>query len=195
MFQSYTVLPTYSLQKHTPFYHPERPNDVVNLDSPAKNVFTDFVNKPPETTRPGASLEQALNQMIVTKVKSLLVIDDDEDVVGLISSKHIHSPEIPKIAQQHDTSAKELSVSTIMTPVDKLKTIDITDLSNARVGHIARLIRDLGVQHLLVIEKNPESSQQIVRGILSASRLSRQLGMPILNDFTSHSLSDMNKLK
>jgi predicted transcriptional regulator len=195
MFQSYTLLPTYSLQKHTPFYHPERPNDVVSLESSARNVFTDFMNKPPETTRPDATLEQALNQMIVTKVKSLLVIDENEDVVGLISSKHIHSPQVPMIAKQQDTSAKELSVSAIMSPVDKLQTIDLKDLQNARVGHIARLIHDLGVQHLLVIERSPDGIQQTVRGVFSASRLSRQLGMPVLNDLSSHSLADMNKIK
>ena len=195
MFQSYSLLPTYSLQKHTPFYHPERLHDVVKLDSPARAVFTDFMNKPPETTRPDATLEQALNQMIVTKVKSLLVVDDNEDVVGLISSKHIHSPQVPMIAKEQDTSVKELSVSSVMSSVDKIKTIDLQDLQNARVGHIARLIQELGIQHLLVIERSKDSAQQTIRGIFSASRLSRQLGMPVLNDFSPNNLADMNKIK
>lgn len=193
MFQSYTRLATHTLQKHSAFYHPESGLDVVNTDTPALKVFTDFMSKSPATIGPDANLDQALQEMIANKVKSLLVVDEHEDIVGLISSKQIHSSKIPALAHHHNTTVKELPVKLVMTDVDHLETLNFKELSNVRVGHIARLMHELGVHHLLVIEKPDNTAQQLVRGIFSASRISRQLGAPVVGDLSSHSIADFTR--
>lgn len=193
MFEQYTLLPISPLKKNTGFQHPERLHDVVVLDSPSRQVFTDFISKPPEVIKPEATLDMAMNEMMVTRVKSLLVIDETESVLGLISSSQIQSAHVAAIARSLQMMVKELMVKQVMTPFELLQTIDFKELDHARVGHIARLIHELGVQHLLVIEHREGLPRPIVRGIFSASRISRQLGMPLFGNLSSQTVAEMHQ--
>jgi len=195
----------YNLMTHKPlgcgvkFYHPERWQEVVNLDSPALYVFTDFKEKSPEVIPPDCLVDQAIEIMKGTKVKSLLIIDDDinPSVLGLVSSRDLQSMLTGVTARQQGVNPKDLTVVSVMRSAENLPTIDFKDLSNARVGHIVRLIRDLGVAHLLVIEQVEISEEnptgQIIRGIFSATRISRQLGEDITGDLSAHSIAEINK--
>jgi hypothetical protein len=64
-----------------------------------------------------------------------------------------------------------------MTPVDRLEAVDFDDLSHARVGHVLETLKARGRQHALVIEN--VKGQQMVRGLLSLSQLSKQLGIDV----------------
>ncbi|NCX94768.1 MAG: hypothetical protein EBX40_08845, partial [Gammaproteobacteria bacterium] len=86
----------------------------------------------------------------------------------------------------------DVTVSMVMTPAHHLETIDYKELSNARVGHIARLIREHNLQHVLVVQyDNPD--QPKVRGVFSASRIARQLGDELTASRYLNTVSEMNR--
>ncbi len=211
----YSLLETHALGSNVPFYHPERWRDLVTQDSPAMYVFTDFKEKTPITVFPEITVDKALEEMKLTQVKSLLVVEEGSDqILGLVSSRELQSILTGITAHQQGVSPKDLTVGMMMRQAEDLPAIDYKDLSNARVGHIVRLIHELGVMHLLVTEEqesgdllgaseqaDPSSHLEdihsapkiIVRGIFSATRISRQLGENIAGDLSAHSVAEINR--
>ena len=61
-----------------------------------------------------------------------------------------------------------------------------------RVGHIVRLLHELGVNYVFVIDE--ENGTKVVRGLFSISRISQQLGENVMSDLSSHSLIEMNRV-
>lgn len=193
MSQEYNLLDTKPLGLEVGYYHPEKWREIVHEDSPALHVFTDFKERTPETITSNIKIDAALEEMKMTKVKSLLVIDDVTDtLIGLVSSRYLQSFNVGKVAQENGIDPKDLTVEMMMQRADKCMTLQYKDLSNARVGHIARLIHDLGVMHLLVTDTE-EDGTNYVRGIFSANRISRQIGEDITSDMHAHSLAEINK--
>lgn len=191
MPQQYALLSTTHLQKETHFIHPERLPEIVHLESPALHVFTDFRVKEPAKTLLDTRLHDALEEMKHRGVKSLLVVDSNDFILGLVSSRDIQGVKAGIAARENDVKPTEVTVRMVMTPAEKVLVLEMKDLSNARVGHIVRLIHDHGVQHLLVVEHL--DNHQIVRGVFSASRISRQLGTDVSGDLSSHSIAEISK--
>ena len=70
-------------------------------------------------------------------------------------------------------------MSHIMTPQEKLEVLCMKDVAAAKVGHIVATLKKCGRQHALVVDTEGPGQAQKVRGIFSASQVSRQLGMEI----------------
>lgn len=192
--QEYSLLETGKLPKGATYYHPERPNAHVHLHSPALEVFTDFKSKAPATITAEKTIQTALDEMRITKVKSLIVIDEKEHILGLVSARGIQGLRLGKIAADNDVSLKEVTVGMAMVPCEDMLTLRYEQLERIKVGHVVRLIHDTGYNYILVTEDHPEIAEQtIVRGLFSASRLSRQLGEEVTGDLSAHSLADMNR--
>ncbi len=197
----YSLLSSQLLGDGVRFYHPERWRELVTEDSPAMHVFTDFKERTPESISPESKIDQAIEEMKMTKVKSLLVVEEGSDVIlGLVSSGDLQSMLTGIRAHQQGVSPKDLTVGMMMRKAEELPSIDFKDLSNARVGHIVRLIHELGVMHLLVTEKIEKTEkldqmeeEVVVRGIFSATRISRQLGENITSDLSAHSIAEINR--
>ncbi len=192
MFNQYAILPTHCLEEKSSYYHPENISDIVHLDSSALLVFTDFHIRPPEKTSRHILASAALEKMKFANIKGLIVIDDNDHIQGVVSSIDILGVKKTTAAQNNSVSPAEVTVGMLMTKTSKLVVFDFKDLSNARVGHIARLLHENSLQHLLVFEENA-GKEQILRGIFSSSRLSRQLDMEIGRDMGSHSVAEMSQ--
>jgi CBS-domain-containing membrane protein len=192
MNNQYALLETGKLKPNTTYIHPEKFPEVVHLDSPAVDVMTDFKKRPPQTASPDDLIQQALEVMKLSKVRSLLVVDSEDQIIGLISARDIQGIKCAMTAREYDVKVPEVTVAMMMIPFDNIPTLNMKDLSNARVGHIKRLIHDLGVNYILVVE-DMQDKQQMVRGLFSISRISRQLGENLSGDLSSHSIADISK--
>ena len=190
-YDDYALLDTQELSENTGFYHPEKQPEIAHLDSPALDVFTDFKSKPPAYVSPHENVQSALEHMKKEGVKSLLVINPEEKIIGLISAREIQGARLGMIAQKHSVNLTEVTVYMAMTPTEHLHTLNYKYLEGARVGHIVRVMHDKGVNYLLAVEDIADT--QMVRGIFSASRISRQLDELVLGDFSSNTLADMNR--
>jgi CBS domain-containing protein len=193
MIHGYKLLETQRIQAHTPIHHPEAQDHLITLDSPALNLLTDFKSAPVETTHPETLVTQALNEMKAAKTKSLIVVNDEGEFLGLVSLKDLQGVRAARMAQSHGISPVELTIAEVMSPAEKLEAIEFKILINARVGHIAKILHEHDLQHLLVIDHDEIGTSRI-RGIFSANRIARQLGIDTpLGTLSSHTMGDMNR--
>lgn len=175
---NYSRLPTSHLDKSASLLRPTcvLPNR-VKLTQPAIDVMTDFRRMTAFIASPNDTLQQAEARMIRRKVRLLFVLDGEDQVAGLITSTDIQGEKPMQIVQSRGIHRDEVRVADIMTPVDQLEAVDFEDLSHASVGHVLETLKSCGRQHALVFETS--DGKKMVRGLLSLSQLSKQLGVTI----------------
>jgi CBS domain-containing protein len=146
----------------------------VSRESPALDVMTDLKRVTPATIRPQAPLAGANQFMITRGVRLLLVVDDHEHVLGLITATDLLSERPMLAATERGLARAELTVGDIMVPAEQIDVISLEDIENARVGHVVETLRREGRQHALVVD-----GERMVRGVLSLSQIARQLGVAV----------------
>jgi len=160
----------------------------VSIESPALEVMTDLTRVTPATIRPQAPLAGANQFMITRGVRLLLVVDDHENVLGLITATDLLGERPMLAATERGLRRDELTVADIMIPAERVEAIAFADLAGVRVGHVLETLRRAGRQHALVIDHDPIPSgrpltpparRAMVRGIFSLSQIARQLGVSV----------------
>jgi CBS-domain-containing membrane protein len=177
MERNFLSLPSQSLGEHAGFRRPSQPK--VALESPALTVMTDLSRVSPATIGRDASIEAANQFMMMRGVRLLLVVDEREDVLGVISATDILGERSVSVATGRGLRRDELTVADVMTPAEKVEVITLADVEGARVGHVVATLMHAGRQHALVVDSEPATGRQMVRGILSLSQVARQLGRPL----------------
>lgn len=179
MTNTYRVLPVAPLQRGATYMNPrQRVTESVSMDQPALSVMTDFAVVTAQTILPLESIEVARTKMIHHGVRLLLVADDQNQVLGLITATDLTSERPMRVIQAQGIRHADVLVKDIMTPREKLQVICIDDLQVAKVGDVVATLQGQGRQHALVVERQADRSQ-ILRGMFSASQIGRQLDMPI----------------
>jgi len=178
MEREYTPLPIRELGANAGFRRPLQPvSPRVSSASPAVQVMTDLARVAPATIRPQAPLAGANQFMITRAVRLLLVTDDHENVLGVITATDLLSEKPMRVAIDRGLRRDELTVADVMTPAEQVEVIAFADVEGARVGHVLETLRRAGRQHALVVEK--EGARTMVRGIFSISQIARQLGVAL----------------
>jgi predicted transcriptional regulator len=178
MERDYQPLPIRELGANAGFRRPLAPQSTrVGAESPAVQVMTDLASVAPATIRPQAPLAGANQFMITRGVRLLLVTDDRENVLGIITATDILSEKPMRAAIDLGLRRDELTVADVMTPAEQVEVIAYADVEGARVGHVLETLRRGGRQHALVVER--EGARTMVRGIFSISQIARQLGVAV----------------
>ena len=160
----------------------------VTLGSPALDVMTDLTRASPATIRPQAPVEGANQFMISRGVRLLLVVDEHEAVLGLLTATDILGEKMMRVSMDRGIRRGDLAVADIMTPASRVEVLDFADVEAARVGHVLETLRRAGRQHALVIDHevtaprrviDPPVRRTMVRGIFSISQVARQLGVSL----------------
>ena len=146
----------------------------VTPDSPALHVMTDLARVSPATIRPQAPLAGANQFMITRGVRLLLVVDERDIILGLITATDLLGERPMQAAAERGLRRDELSVADIMTPAAQIEVVALADVEASRVGHVLETLRRLGRQHALVVDRG-----NTVRGIFSISQIARQLGLAL----------------
>jgi hypothetical protein len=66
-----------------------------------------------------------------------------------------------------------------MTPLSMLDAIDLDAMKTATVSNMIATLKQVGHNHLLVVESAAEPGRQRVRGVISRAQIERQLGTVI----------------
>jgi CBS domain-containing protein len=159
----------------------------VEVESPALQVMTDLARISPATIRPQAPLAGANQFMITRGVRLLLVVDDSETVVGVITATDILGERPMVVATGRGLRRDELTVADVMTPAEQVQVVALADVEGARVGHVLEMLRRTGRQHALVVDFDslpptplaPPAKRTMVRGIFSISQIAHQLGIAL----------------
>jgi CBS domain-containing protein len=173
MNREYRALPIRELGAGAGFRRPtQAQNARVTLESPALEAMTDLTRTNPATIRPQAPLDGANQYMMTRAVRLLLVVDDRERVLGLITANDLLGERPMLLASDRGMRRDELTVGDVMTPAAQIEVLSLADVNAARVGHVLETLRHAGRQHALVID-----SGLAVCGIFSLSQIARQLGV------------------
>lgn len=173
---TYNVIPISPLQKGATFHKPQQVlPEKVSLSDPASLVLTDFKVVTAYTIFPLETIEDARAKMIHRGVRMLLVVDDQNQILGLITANDLSSERPMQVVQTQGIRHSDVMVKDIMTPREKLEVLCMENLVGARVGNILATLRAHGRQHALVVERSDDRSQ-ILRGMFSATLIARLLG-------------------
>src|SRR5881628_1397206 len=164
MERIYQGLPLRELGGDAGFRRPTQPSsERVTLESPALAVMTDFTRATPATIRPQAPLAGANQFMITRGVRLLLVVDEHEIVLGVLTANDLLGERPMLAATGRGVRRDELTAADVMTPAERVEVIELAEVEHARAGR----------QHALVVER------AMVRGIFSMSQIARQLGVSV----------------
>ena len=191
MDRQFQAIPIGELGENAGFRRPTQAQAArVTRDSPALEVMTDLLRATPATIRPQAPIGGANQFMISRGVRLLLVVDDRESVLGVLTSTDILGEKAIRVAMERSLKRDELTVGDLMTPAAQVEVLALADVEGARVGHVLETLRKAGRQHALVVDFDVippkrlidhEVRRTMVRGIFSISQLARQLGVSLPN--------------
>ncbi len=179
MIREYAPLAGHPLKTGTTFLRPMQVlPERVTLDDPAVSVMTDLKSVSVVNVRAMTSMDKANAKMIRYGVRLLLVLDDADKVVGLLTATDILGAKPMCFLQNVGGTHADITVRDIMTPQHELEVLKLRDVLAAKVGHVVATLKQAGRQHALAVEENADGSQA-VRGLFSATQIARQLGVQI----------------
>jgi CBS domain-containing protein len=157
-----------------PIRRPAEHTQELKSNDPAQHVMTDFTRTVAITVAPDRQIDAALSDMARLGVRAMLVMRGDS-VIGLITSYDIEGARPERFAQPPGViRRKDIRVGDIMTAWENLPTLDWGTVQTARIADLLEIFEGVGVMHLLVVESD-ECGAEVVRGLVSRSRIERQL--------------------
>jgi CBS-domain-containing membrane protein len=136
----------------------------------------------PVTVHPEANIDAALNKMKTAGVRLLFVMNEVDEIVGLVTAKDIMGERPIKITQQTRVPRADITVAAVMTPQPEICVFDARQVRDARVGDVVESLRRLERQHALVVKIDKATQAQRVIGMFSTSQMSKALGYDVMQD-------------
>jgi predicted transcriptional regulator len=187
----YNVIPAAPLQKGATFHKPRQViAEKVEPGQPALLVMTDFKIVTAYTIFPLETIEAARAKMIHRGVRMLLVVDDQNHILGLITATDLTGEKPMQVVQTQGIRHGDVMVKDIMTPRERLEVLCMDDVQKACVGDVVHTLKSHGRQHALVVER-AEDRSQILRGMFSVSQISRQLGAQVETAGVAHTFAEL----
>lgn len=155
-------------------------NLLLEATDPALNLLTDFRLTPAISVLATTQIDQALTQMICSRVRLLFVVDPIFDLLGVITSYDVQGEKPLRYLQSRDCrigicSRDDILVQDIMTPVNEWRVVNYQQLINATIADLVLTFQELGQRHLIVVEPVRGHNDQAVRGLISLTDLERAL--------------------
>jgi CBS domain containing-hemolysin-like protein len=99
-----------------------------------------------------------------THVHMQLVVDDNDELIGLINSSDLDEQKL-LILQNKGIDREQVLMRDIMLPKVEIKVLDFKQLISATIANIVDALKQKGAQHCLVVD----SEHNQIRGRISAS--------------------------
>ena len=173
MRSRYRSLPTVNLAQVTTLVNPPIPT--LTLDSPACVFMTDFLNVHPVVVNCKTNVNEALNLMKRSYVRSLLVTDvDGSGFQGIVTATDINSGKVlAYMASNQIKDRNEVFVEHVMIDKEHIHGLDYEKVATSTIGDILETIKHLSEQHVIVVDKS--LSLFSVRGIFSTTNIAKAL--------------------
>ncbi len=179
MIKEYKPLQIFSLKTGSSFVRPVQSlPERVKLSDPAISVMTDLSKVSVVSVRAKTSMDRANAKMIRYGVRLLLVLDDNEQVAGLLTATDILGEKPMRYLQSMGGTHEDIMVRDIMTSPRELEALKIEDVRNAKVGQIVASLKKSHRQHALVVSEGADGKQAVC-GLFSITQIARQLGAQV----------------
>jgi len=181
MITQYKPLASAPLQSGSSFVRPTQAlPERVKLSSPATDVMTDLTKVSVVSVRAKTSMDKANAKMIKYGVRMLLVLDDNEQIAGLITATDVLGEKPMRFLQNMGGTHADIMVRDIMSTQRELSAMKIEDVQKAKVGDIVASLKKSNRQHALAASTSPDGTQTIC-GLFSITQIARQLGAQVQN--------------
>jgi CBS-domain-containing membrane protein len=162
----------------------------VTTEDPALAVMTDLTRVPAVLIDPNVDIEAAMRVMVRRNVRSLFVVNVDNEIVGLITATDLLGEKPLQHIQEHGGRRSDIRVHDLMTPHVQLEILSLADVERARVGHVLATLQHAGRQHAMVVDDGGDG-RPLVRGVFSSSQLERQLGRPVATGAVAYTFANI----
>jgi len=159
---------------------------LIDLSSPALKMVNNFTQKTPIRAEHGTTITDALKQVSAQQSDFVLVTDEHQKLIGLVSSADLQSSKITIIAERLNMQRSEVSLRDIMTPVSRLTGVSMQSLSYACIGDALQTMEHQGTMFLLVTTASNE-----ICGLISARQIAKILHIPLHISPIAHSFSEV----
>jgi hypothetical protein len=147
----------------------------VTLESSALDVMTDLAVVKAETIDPKIALPEAEKVMILRGVRSLFATSNFPCIEGLITAADLYGEKPTLLVSDRNVKYQDLTVQDVMTDLSSLDVVDYEEVKNALVASLVATFAKLKCTHLLVVQAATRQGPARIRGVLSLTRMERQL--------------------
>jgi len=165
---------------------PER----VKLSDPATSVMTDLNKVSVVSVRAMTPMDKANAKMIRYGVRMLLVLDDKEQVNGLLTATDVLGEKPMRFLQSVGGIHADIMVRDIMSTQRELEVMKIEDVLKAKVGEIVASLKQSHRQHALVVAEAADGKQTVC-GLFSVTQIARQLGAQVQSFELAHTFAEI----
>ena len=169
----------------------DKSGKTISENDPAMVVMTDLKKVSAFQIESSASIDAINNKMMACGVRLLFVHDTQDNLVGLITSSDIQGEKPLLYVTQNGGTRDDIGAQELMTPLAKLEGFPLEEVKKSRVADIANALKECRRNHMLVLENR--EGDQFIRGLFSATQLSRQLGTNITPSFRAESFAQLNR--
>ncbi|MCK9200096.1 MAG: CBS domain-containing protein [Gallionella sp.] len=179
MTREYNSLQTFPLKTGSTFVRPVQSlPEHVKLSDLATDVMTDLSKVSMVSVRAKTSMEKANAKMIRYGVRMLLVLDDNDQVAGLLTATDVLGEKPMRFLQSMGGTHADIMVRDIMSTQRELEALKIENVCKAKVGEIVATLKKSNRQHALVVAEGADGKQSLC-GLFSITQIARQLGAQV----------------
>ena len=179
MIKEYSALQVIPLKIGSSFVRPVQIlPERVRLSDPATSVMTDLSKVSLVSVGARTSMDSANAKMIRYGVRMLLVLDDNEQLAGLLTATDVLGEKPMRFLQNMGGTHDDIMVRDIMTTQRELEVMKIDDVQHAKVGQVVATLKKSNRQHALVAVGGVDGKQTVC-GMFSITQIARQLGAQI----------------
>jgi len=192
---TYRRLRTIALKEGCVYHWPQQGlAQFVNKDDPAIVAMTDLTRLAAITIQPDVNIDVANDKMIANGVRLLVVTDDSNNVLGIITAADILGEKPLQYLQTSGGERSTVLVKDIMTAIEEMDALPMFEVAAANVGDIVVTLIDLGLQHAIVVEPDKSGNHQTLRGIFSATHIGKLLGAQIETTDIAKTFAEIQKV-
>ncbi|MCW8865598.1 MAG: CBS domain-containing protein [Colwellia sp.] len=149
--------------------------DQTTLFSPVTHIFTDFKYVKPLIIEADTLAMDALNLMAKAHVQMKIVVSENNDFLGIISTKELSEQsmvtEVAKGIEREEILVRDMMLSRLT-----LQAFDLDSLQYANVRDVITSLKSYNMSHCLVVDREHHH----IRGVISSSDIARKLHLPIV---------------
>lgn len=191
MIKEYAPLQSHPLKAGSSFARPVQVlPERVKLTDPATSVMTDLNKVSLVSVRAITSMDKANAKMIRNGVRMLLVLDDNEQLAGLLTASDVLGEKPMRFLQNMGGTHADIMVRDIMSTLRELEAMKMEDVQHAKVGHIVATLKKSHRQHALVMCEGADG-RQTVCGLFSVTQIARQLGAQVQSFEVAHTFAEI----
>jgi CBS-domain-containing membrane protein len=191
LIKEYSALQSSLLKTGSSFVRPvQKLPEHVKLSDPAISVMTDLSKVSVVSVRAKTSMDMANAKMIRYGVRTLLVLDDNDQVAGLLTASDVLGEKPMRFLQNMGGTHADIMVRDIMTTQRELEVLKIEDVQKAQVGQIVASLKKSHRQHVLVVAEGVDGKQAVC-GLFSITQIARQLGAQVQSFELAHTFAEI----